>query len=138
HAIEALCSRVSSPLVDAVVLRGIELMATMLPRSQADPGNLELRRECQIASWLCSSGLQARVPMGASHAIGHVLGGTCDVPHYLCTPVMMASILRYNKPASEEAQKLLARALGRPDMEAADAFEAFARSLGLPTSLKEV
>jgi alcohol dehydrogenase class IV len=103
HAIEALCSRVSSPLVDAVVLCGIELMATMLPRSKAHPGDLELRRECQIACWLCSSGLQARAPMGARHAIGHVLGGTCDVPHYLCTPVMMARILRYNKPASEEA-----------------------------------
>jgi alcohol dehydrogenase class IV len=138
HAIEALCSRVGSPLVDAVVLRGIELMAATLPRSKADPDDLELRRECQIASWLCSSGLQARVPMGASHAIGHVLGGTCDVPHYLCTPVMMPSILKFNKPASEEAQRLLAKALGRRDLEAADAFKAFAQGLGLPTSLKDV
>jgi alcohol dehydrogenase class IV len=138
HAIEALCSRISSPLVDAVVLRGIELMAATLPRSKADPDDMDLRRECQIASWLCSSGLQARVPMGASHAIGHVLGGTCDVPHYLCTPVMMPSILRYNRPVSQEAQRLLARALGRADLDAADAFEAFARELGLPTSLKDV
>ena len=138
HAIEALCSRVGTPLVDAVVLRGIELMATVLPQSQARPDDLDLRRECQVASWLCSSGLQARVPMGASHAIGHVLGGTCDVPHYLCTPVMMPSILRYNKPVSQEAQELLAKALGHPEMEAAEAFELFAKRLGLPTSLKEV
>ena len=50
--------------------------------------------------------IAGRVPMGASHAIGHVLGGTCDVPHYFCTAVMMPSVLRYNRPATEAAQKV--------------------------------
>ena len=60
--------------------------------------------------------------MGASHAIGHVLGGTCDVPHYFCTAVMMPSVLRYNRPATEAAQKSIAGALGAPDRDASDAF----------------
>jgi maleylacetate reductase len=138
HAIEALCSQNGSPLVDAAVLRGIELMATALPRSKADPQDIEARRDCQIASWLCSFGLQARVPMGASHAIGHVLGGTCDVPHYLCTPVMMPGILEFNAPATGPAQQALSKALGRPGVPAATAFREFAASLGLPTSLEAV
>jgi len=138
HAIEALCSRSGNPLVDAAVLDGIRRMVRALPRSKADPQDLEARRECQIASWLCSFGLQARVPMGASHAIGHVLGGTCDVPHYLCTPVMMPGILAFNAPASEEAQRLLADALGHPGTSASEAFRRFAQSLGLPTSLADV
>lgn len=138
HAIEALCSRLGNPLVDAVVLRGIELMSTALPRTKADPADLEARRSCQIASWLCSAGLQSRVPMGASHAIGHVMGGTCDVPHYLCTPVMMPSVLAYNLPATGEAQVALAKALGRPHMSASQAFREFAQGLSLPTSLREV
>jgi Iron-containing alcohol dehydrogenase len=47
---------------------------------------------------------QSRVLMGASHSIGHVLGGTCGVPHYFCTAVMMPSVLRFNEPATGEAQ----------------------------------
>ncbi len=138
HAIEALCSRMGNPLVDAVVLDGIRRMVDALPRSRANPQDADARRDCQIASWLCSYGLQSRVPMGASHAIGHVLGGSCDVPHYLCTPAMMPGILKFNEPASQEAQRLLAAALGRPEMSASDAFRAFADSLGLPTSLEGV
>lgn len=138
HAIEALCSRMGTPLVDAVVLEGIRRMMEALPRSKAYPNDVEARRDCQIASWLCSYGLQSRVPMGASHAIGHVLGGTCDVPHYLCTPAMMPGVLQFNEPASQDAQRLLAGALGHPELSASDAFRKFAASLGLPTSLAGV
>ncbi|HWT36245.1 MAG TPA: iron-containing alcohol dehydrogenase [Paraburkholderia sp.] len=138
HAIEALCSPQGNPLVDATVLRGIELMREWLPRARSNRDDIEAATQCQVASWLCSFGLQARVPMGASHAIGHVLGGTCDVPHFLCTPVMMPGILTYNEPFTADAQKSLAAALGRADMPASDAFRAFCQSLGLPTSLREV
>jgi maleylacetate reductase len=138
HAIEALCSSQGNPLVDATVLRGIELMREWLPRARQDRNDVEAATQCQVAAWLCSSGLQARVPMGASHAIGHVLGGTCDVPHFLCTPVMMPGILAYNLPYTQDAQKSLAAALGQPDAPAADAFRAFCQLLGLPTSLHEV
>jgi maleylacetate reductase len=138
HAIEALCAKNGSPLVDASVLRGIALMTRMLPQSRANPTDVAIRAQCQIAAWLCAFGLQARVPMGASHAIGHVLGGTCGVAHYLCTPVMMSGVLEYNEPATEEAQKELATALGRPGVRASEAFRRFATELGLPTRLKEV
>jgi maleylacetate reductase len=138
HAIEAFCSINGSPLVDASVLRGIGMMAKALPLSHQHPREVELRQECQLASWLCSFGLQARVPMGASHAIGHVLGGSCGVPHFLCTGVMMPSILRYNLPATDEAQIELAKALGRSDCSAADAFEQLTASLALPTRLSDV
>jgi maleylacetate reductase len=103
---------------------------------QAD--DLEARRLSQYGSWLASFGLQARVPMGASHGIGHVLGGTFDVLHYYCTPVIMPSLLRFNKPFTEDAQKRWATALGAPDIEAADAFSEFTKSLGLPGRLADV
>jgi len=138
HAIEALCSARGNPLVDAAVLRGLELMTQWLPRSHADRGDQNAAAQCQIASWLCSFGLQARVPMGASHAIGHVLGGTCHVPHYLCTPVMMPAILEFNEPVTVEAQQRLAAVLGQPGGSASAAFRAFCESLKLPTHLHEV
>ena len=75
--------------------------------------------------------------MGASHAIGHVLGGTYDVPHYFCTAVMMPSVLRYNLPATEAAQKSIAAALGAPGRDASEAFAAFITELGLPRRLAD-
>ncbi|MFT4437716.1 iron-containing alcohol dehydrogenase [Caballeronia sp. 15715] len=138
HAIEALCSAQGNPLVDATVLRGIELMSEWLPRARKDRHDLDAANQCQVASWLCSFGLQARVPMGASHAIGHVLGGTCDVPHFLCTPVMMPGVLEYNEPFTVDAQVALAKALGKPGVSASEAFKTFCQSLDLPTSLREV
>jgi maleylacetate reductase len=122
-------------LVDAAVPASDD--GQSLPRSRANPQDAGARA-CQVASWLCSYGLQSRVPMGASHAIGHVLGGTCGVSHYLCTPVMMPGVLAFNASATAEAQQLLSRALGHPELPAAEAFKRFAAELGLPTSLDAV
>lgn len=138
HGIEALCSPAGTPLADEVVLAGIRTLREGMIRTLQQPDDLEARRLSQYGSWLASFGLQARVPMGASHGIGHVLGGTFNVPHYYCTPVIMPSLLRYNKPFTEDAQKRLATALGAPGDEAADAFTEFTRRLGLPGRLAEV
>lgn len=138
HGIEAVCSPRGNPLVESVCLRGIRFLHDGLLRSKENPEDDEARALCQYGSWLSAFGLQARVPMGASHAIGHVLGGTCDVPHYFCTAVMMPSVLRYNKPATGEAQKLLAEALRTPDLEASDGFADFIARLGLPRRLADV
>ncbi|MCP1968551.1 iron-containing alcohol dehydrogenase [Bradyrhizobium elkanii] len=138
HGIEALCSPAGTPLADEVVLAGIRLLHEGMLRTLEHPNDLEARRQSQQGSWLAAFGLQARVPMGASHGIGHVLGGTFDVPHYYCTPVIMPSLLRYNKAFTEDAQKRLAAALGSPDMDAGDAFAGFVKALGLPTRLADV
>lgn len=138
HGIEALCAPAGTPLADEVVLAGIRNLREGMLRTLQQPDDLEARRLSQYGSWLASFGLQARVPMGASHGIGHVLGGTFDVPHYYCTAVIMPSLLRYNKPFTEDAQKRLATALGAPGIEAADAFSEFTRRLGLPGRLAEV
>ncbi|MGB6400020.1 MAG: iron-containing alcohol dehydrogenase [Bradyrhizobium sp.] len=138
HGIEAVCSIRGNALVDSVCLAGLRYLQDGLLRSKENPDDEEARVNCQLGSWLSAFGLQARVPMGASHAIGHVLGGTCDVPHYFCTAVMMPSVLRYNRPATEGAQKSIAEALRSPDMDASEAFAALIAKLGLPRKLSEV
>jgi maleylacetate reductase len=60
------------------------------------------------------------------------------VPHYFCTAVMMPSVLRYNHPATSEAQKSIAAALRAPELDASDAFAAFIGKLGLPRKLSDV
>ena len=138
HGIEAICSIRPNALVDAVCLQGLRYLYAGLRRTRSNPDDQEARLNCQLGSWLSAFGLQARVPMGASHAIGHVLGGTCDVPHYFCTAVMMPSVLRYNRPATEAAQKSIAAAFGAPNRDASEVFAAFVAELGLPRKLAEV
>ncbi|MGX9429477.1 MULTISPECIES: iron-containing alcohol dehydrogenase [Bradyrhizobium] len=138
HGIEAICSIRGNALVDAVCLQGLRYLHDGLLRTKEDPNDEAARINCQLGSWMSAFGLQGRVPMGASHAIGHVLGGTCDVPHYFCTAVMMPSVLRYNRPATEQAQKKIAAALGAPELDAGEAFAAFIARLGLPRRLADV
>ncbi|MCA1457494.1 iron-containing alcohol dehydrogenase [Bradyrhizobium sp. BRP22] len=138
HGIEAICSIRGNALVDAVCLQGLRYLHDGLSRTRENPNDEAARVNCQLGSWMSAFGLQGRVPMGASHAIGHVLGGTCDVPHYFCTAVMMPSVLRYNRPATEQAQKSIAAAFGVPDLDAGEAFAAFIAKLGLPQRLADV
>ncbi|WP_027526888.1 iron-containing alcohol dehydrogenase [Bradyrhizobium sp. Ec3.3] len=138
HGIEAICSSRPNVLVDAVCQQGVRYLHDGLRRTRSNPNDEAARLNCQLGSWLSAFGLQARVPMGASHAIGHVLGGTCDVPHYFCTAVMMPSVLRYNRPATEGAQRAVAAALGAPERDASEAFAEFVAELGLPRTLAEV
>jgi maleylacetate reductase len=138
HGIEAICSSRPNALVDAVCQQGLRYLHDGLRRTKDNPNDDEARLNCQLGSWMSAFGLQARVPMGASHAIGHVLGGTCDVPHYFCTAVMMPSVLRYNRPATEAAQKSIAAALGSPGHDASEVFAAFIAKLGLPRRLADV
>jgi maleylacetate reductase len=138
HGIEAVSSLQGNPLVDAVVLRGLRYLHDGLLQTKDHFDDIEARRQCQFGSWLSAFGLQNRVPMGASHAIGHVLGGSCDVPHYLCTPVMLPSVMRFNEKVTQEAQAQIAEALRAPNLDAAEALERFVATLGLPTRLSQV
>ena len=78
-------------------------------------------------------GSQTGVPKGASHGIGHVLGGTAHVPHGYTSCVMLPHVLRFNAPVNADRQALVSEALGRPGEPAADVVAALIAGLGLPT-----
>ena len=88
--------------------------------------------------WLSMSGNMAGVVKGASHGIGHMLGGTANVPHGYTSCVMLPHVLRYNKPVNADQQTLVSLAFGRPDAEAADAVSDLVAALGLPQRLRDV
>jgi len=91
-----------------------------------------------MGMWMSIVPLVAGVDMGASHAIGHVMGGSFNVPHGHTSCVMAPAVLRYNKPVNGERQVRIAKAFDRPGDEAADAADDFIRNLGMPRSLKDV
>jgi alcohol dehydrogenase class IV len=136
HAVETLCSVDAHPYCDGLALHALRLFAEGLPRTKAAPQDLEARLLCQQASWLAASSI-ARVNYGASHGIGHALGGTADVPHGHTSCIMLPHVLRYNEPATAAAQKRIAEALGRPGEPAADAVVALVRALGQPQRLRD-
>jgi maleylacetate reductase len=138
HATEGLCSQFANPASDASFLHALRLLSKALPRVRVKPDDLEARLECQLAIWLAMAGRQGGVQMGASHAIGHVLGGTCGVPHGYTSCIMLAHVLRYNRPANSERQQLIAAAMGRAGEDAAEVISAFVADLGLPRRLADV
>jgi maleylacetate reductase len=138
HCVEALCSSQSNLYCDGTALQGLRLLGEGLPAVKRDARDLDARLKCQIGAWLSMTAVQAGVPMGASHGIGHVLGGTYDVPHGYTSCVMLPSVLSYNKSVNWERQKLVSQALGRPHDDAGDVVGDFIAGLGLPRRLADV
>jgi maleylacetate reductase len=138
HAVEDLCSTASQPMSDGASLHALRLLGRGLRGSKADPADLAARLDCQLGAWMSMVGAQNGVPKGASHGIGHVLGGTAGVPHGYTSCVMLPHVLRFNQPVNAARQALVAEALGQPGAEAADAVAALIAELGLPATLRAV
>jgi alcohol dehydrogenase class IV len=136
HAVETLCSIDAHPYCDGLALHALRLFGEGLRRTKAAPGDLVARLACQQASWLAASTIN-RVSYGASHGIGHALGGTAGVPHGHTSCVMLPHVLRYNEAVTREPQRRIADALGRPGLPAADAVAELIAALGQPATLRE-
>ena len=138
HAVEDVCSVNSQPLSDGTSLHALRLLVRGLTGVHADAANLEARLDCQLGAWLSMIGSQTGVNKGASHGIGHVLGGTAGVPHGYTSCVMLAPVLRFNKPVNSDRQAWISEALGQTGVDAADAVAALIARLGLPGRLRDV
>ncbi|HYZ24757.1 MAG TPA: iron-containing alcohol dehydrogenase, partial [Rhodopila sp.] len=138
HAVEDICSTNPTPFSDGTSMQALRLLSAGLPAVKADPKDLDARLNCQLGSWMSIMGSQNGVPKGASHGIGHVLGGTAGVPHGYTSCVMLPHVLRYNEPVNAERQAWVSDAMGRRGEKAADAVADLIRGLGLPTTLREV
>jgi maleylacetate reductase len=138
HAVESYCSLDANAYVDGAVLQALRLLHRGLGRVKAEPGDLEARLDCQIGAWLSMTGVVSGVRMGASHAIGHILGGTAGVPHGYTSCVMLPSVLAWNESVNGARQGEISAALGRPGVPASEVAHEFIAGLGLPRSLAAV
>lgn len=138
HAIETLQSFQSNDYCDGLADSALRLLIEGLPRVKANPNDMEARMKCQIGVWQSMLPIIGGVPMGASHAIGHVLGGLCDVPHGYTSCVMSPFVLRWNVSSNKERQDRISATFGKADTPAADLVDEFITSLGMPRSLSAV
>ncbi len=137
HAVEDICSIESQPFADATSMHALRLLSKALPAVKKNPDDLAARLDCQIGSWLSITGAQAGISKGASHAIGHVLGGTAGVPHGYTSCIMLPPVLRFNLQVNADRQAMVSAAFssGKP---AADLVGELVASLGLPSRLRDV
>jgi maleylacetate reductase len=138
HAVEDICSINPSPFSDGMSLQALRLLSAGLPAVKSNPGDMQARLNCQLGAWMSIMGSQNGVAKGASHGIGHVLGGTAHVPHGYTSCVMLPVVLRFNEPVNAERQHWVSEALGRPNETAGDAVAKLIADLGLPGTLRDV
>jgi maleylacetate reductase len=138
HAIETVCAPAADPRSWLEAIPAISLLARALPKTRQDPNDLSARMDAQLAVWLSMEHNRFGISMGASHGIGHVLGGTCDVPHGYTSCVMLPFVLKYNETANADRQAIVSEAFGRPGEPAWRVVDEFIASLGLPRSLAAV
>jgi alcohol dehydrogenase class IV len=146
HCIEVMLSSTAQVFTNSLSSDALQRMVTYLPRLKDNGRNVDDVTQCQLACWESLFAL-ANVLLGLSHGLGHQLGARCGVPHGYTSCVMLPHVMDFNLDVTEEAQATIARLMGvRTEiMTTAEAARAaapavlnFIRSLGLPTTLKEV
>jgi maleylacetate reductase len=138
HAVGDICSDFCQPISEGASFHALRLLGHGLRGVKADPLDMDGRLECQLGAWLSMVGSQTGVPKGASHGIGHVLGGTAHVPHGYTSCVMLPHVLRFNHPVNAERQARVSEALGHPGEPAAEVVAGLIAALGLPGRLRDV
>jgi maleylacetate reductase len=138
HAVEDICSPECQPMSEGASAQALRLLSHGLRGAKADPSDLDARLECQLGAWMSMIGSQTGVPKGASHGIGHVLGGTAHVPHGYTSCVMLPHVLRFNLPVNAERQARVSEAFGDKEAPAADLVAGLIADLGLPSRLRDV
>ena len=80
----------------------------------------------------------AGIKKGASHGIGHMLGGVADVPHGYTSCVMLPSVLAWNERVNGPQQAIVSEALGQPGEAASKVIGNLISNLGMPKCLRDV
>jgi len=137
HALETWCSTNPTPLSDAYSSYAARLLITSLPKVFDSPDDLQARLDCMKGAWLSILGPASGVKAGASHGMGHALGGTAGMPHGVTSCVMMPHVLRYNASVNGDRQAVIAASVGKPNMPLADIVAGLISHLGLPTRIRD-
>ena len=136
HAIECWCSINATPLSDAYSLHAARLLIPSLGKVVASPDDMQARLDCMQGAWLSIIGAASGVKAGASHGMGHALGGTGGMPHGETSCVMLPHVLRYNAAVNGDRQAVISAAVGAPDKPLGDIVRDLVAALGLPGSLR--
>jgi len=141
HAVETWCSTSTTPISDAYSLHAARLLVVSLRKVFDAPDDMQARLDCMKGAWLSiiglASGTNTSVKAGASHGLGHALGGTAGMPHGETSCVMLPHVLRYNASVNAERQAVIVASIGEVANPLADIVEGLVSHLGLPGRLRD-
>lgn len=135
HAVEAMYSTESNPVIDGMALQAIRGVTCALPIVISDPGDRKGRAELLQSAWLAGM-CMATVRMGLHHKLCHVLGGTFGLPHAPTHTVILPHVMAYNSSVVPEVMRRIADAMRVPDASAG--VHDLIVALGGPTSLRKL
>ena len=137
HAVETYLSIDANAYTDGACLQALRLLGEGLPRVKDDPTDLEARLKCLMGAWMSMTGVITGSRLGASHAIGHILGGSAGVPHGHTSCIMLPYVLNWNESVNGERQKEVAIAMGRPGVAAGQVLDEFISDLDMPRRIRD-
>ena len=152
HCVEAICSIKATPEGDQMAESGLRKLLPGLLETKVNPDILGPRLLCQLGAIEAIVAVLMKIPMGASHGIGHQLG-PLGVGHGETSCVLLPAICKWNERVNgAQQQKVLniiwSEASVRRALEAwnltqgtaglGEALDAIFRELGMPRSLKDV
>ncbi len=139
HNLEALCSPVFHPILDAIAIQGIQYIKQWLLVAFNEKKNREARVYLMAASIMGAIAFEKG--LGAMHANAHAYGGLYKTRHGRTIAAVMPYVLKFNRKSIEPKMEDLARYLDLPR----HSFDALLdwifdlrRELGMPISLKDL
>jgi len=146
HCVEAIHSRQSQPVADALAFHGIRMIREFLPRAVENGGDIIARGQMLIAACIAGAAF-SNAQVGLVHALAHSVGAKFGVPHGIANSVLLPHCILYNLDACVDKYSQIAQAMGRDvrGMEplkaaeqAASAIKEFSKTIGMPQTLREV
>lgn len=110
HCLEAYCSPAWHPMSQGIALEGMRLVKENLPRVYADPNDLDARAQMMCAAAMGATAFQKG--LGAMHALSHPASALYGTHHGMTNAVVMAAVLKFNRPAIEDRMAAAAAYLG--------------------------
>lgn len=94
HAVEGFLAEGDHPFNDVMAQEAIRRLFDSLPRAKADPTNLDIRQENQLAAWF-SFTLPGASAAGLSHVMGKQIGARHGIPHGVTSCLLLPHVMRY-------------------------------------------
>ena len=146
HCIEAYVSTNDNPVLDPMILYGIQLVAQSLPIAVAQGKNMQARLDMAHAAYIGGIAISSKW-LGACHSLAHQLSGFANVQHGLANAIMLPHQMVYSLPGAIEKYARVAEALGVPRDDGTvrqraergiDMVIQLNKDVGLPSKLSEV
>ncbi len=147
HCIEAYVSTNDNPVLDTMILHGIELIGRSLRVAVAQGKNRPARRDMMLAAMIGGIGISSKW-LGACHSLAHQLSSFADVHHGVAIALMLPHQMQYGLIGAMDRYEAIGRALDGKNRAKGSSRKRAERAvkmvreliedIGLPTHLEEV